>query len=249
MSMPSSMNLQWSFAGLIHCESSSYVRPLLLHSVISAWGIVWIFSARWITREGCEELEVTMLVPVCLNAHHTTSPILSQSPPVGAAPSLSLFFLGLQLQGGSTSLAPSVLRFLYILGDFRCVCMHVQLYLPLCDPMDCNPPGSSVHGIFQAKILEWIVISYSRGSSQPTDRTHVSCLSCTARQILYHSATWEAPIYIYYHQIVTGSSQSCMSTSNFSLILISCLLFSTITPIFNIYRLKPFSAEDCFHPF
>ena len=42
----------------------------------------------------------------------------------------------------------------------------------LCDPMDCNPPSSSVHGIFQARRLERIVISYSRGSSQPRDWTH-----------------------------------------------------------------------------
>ena len=45
----------------------------------------------------------------------------------------------------------------------------------LCDPMDCNPPGSSVHEIFQARIPEWVAISFSRGSSQPRDRTQVSC--------------------------------------------------------------------------
>ena len=39
----------------------------------------------------------------------------------------------------------------------------------LCDPMDCSPPGSSVHGIFQARVLEWVAISFSRGSSQPKD--------------------------------------------------------------------------------
>ena len=44
----------------------------------------------------------------------------------------------------------------------------------LCDPMDCSLPGSSVHGIFQARILEWAAISFSRGSSQPRDRTRVS---------------------------------------------------------------------------
>ena len=44
----------------------------------------------------------------------------------------------------------------------------------LCDPMDCSLPGSSVHGIFQARVLEWIAISFSRGSSQPKDRTQVS---------------------------------------------------------------------------
>ena len=44
----------------------------------------------------------------------------------------------------------------------------------LCDPMDCSLPGSSVHGIFQARILEWVAISFSRGSSQPRDRSRVS---------------------------------------------------------------------------
>ena len=44
----------------------------------------------------------------------------------------------------------------------------------LCDPMDCSPPGSSVHGILQARILEWVAISFSRRSSQPRDRTRIS---------------------------------------------------------------------------
>ena len=44
----------------------------------------------------------------------------------------------------------------------------------LCDPMDCSLPGSSVNGILQARVLEWIAISFSRGSSWPRDRTHVS---------------------------------------------------------------------------
>ena len=44
----------------------------------------------------------------------------------------------------------------------------------LCDPMDCSPPGSSIHGIFQARILEWVAISFSRRSSWPRDWTWVS---------------------------------------------------------------------------
>ena len=46
----------------------------------------------------------------------------------------------------------------------------------LYNPMDCSPPGSSIHGIFQATILEWVVISFSRRSSQPKDQTRVSCI-------------------------------------------------------------------------
>ena len=54
------------------------------------------------------------------------------------------------------------------------------------------PSGSSVHGIFQARILGWVAISFSRGSSWPRDRTRVSCVCCIGRWILYHWATWEA---------------------------------------------------------
>ena len=46
----------------------------------------------------------------------------------------------------------------------------------LCVPIDCSPPGSSVHGIFQAGVLEWVAISFSRGSSRPRDRSRVSCI-------------------------------------------------------------------------
>ena len=52
-----------------------------------------------------------------------------------------------------------------------------ELCPTLCDPMDCSPPGSSVHGILQARILEWVAISFSRGSSQPRDQTQVSCIA------------------------------------------------------------------------
>ena len=53
----------------------------------------------------------------------------------------------------------------------------LQLCSTLCDPMNCSPPGSSVHGIFQARILEWVSISYSRGSSWLRDWTCISCIA------------------------------------------------------------------------
>ena len=54
----------------------------------------------------------------------------------------------------------------------------LQLCLNLYDAMDCTPPGSSAHGILQARILEWVTISSSQGSSHPRDGTHVSYVSC-----------------------------------------------------------------------
>ena len=58
-------------------------------------------------------------------------------------------------------------------------------------PMDCSPPDSSLHGIPQERILEWVAISASRGSSQHRDRTCVSCVSCIGRWILYNCTSWE----------------------------------------------------------
>ena len=70
---------------------------------------------------------------------------------------------------------------------------------------DCSSPGSSVHGISQARILEWVAISFSKGSSWPWDRTQVSCISCIGRWILYHWATWEAQVLV---------TQSCPTLCN-----------------------------------
>ena len=67
-----------------------------------------------------------------------------------------------------------------------CACSVTKLCLTLCDPMNCGMPGSSVYGISQARVLEWVAISFSRGSSQSRDLTCVSCVSCVGRQILYH---------------------------------------------------------------
>ena len=74
----------------------------------------------------------------------------------------------------------------------RCLaCSVTQSCLTLCDPTDCSPPGSSVHGILQARILEWIAISSSRGifSTRGSNLSLLHLLHC--RQILYHQATGE----------------------------------------------------------
>ena len=72
------------------------------------------------------------------------------------------------------------------------LCVPCQFCPTLFQPMDCGPPGFSVRGIIQAGILEWVAISYSRGSSRPMDQTHVSSVSCIGRQVFITSATWEA---------------------------------------------------------
>ena len=71
---------------------------------------------------------------------------------------------------------------------WACLCVHAKLLQScptLCNAMDYSLPGSSVHGILQARILEWVALPSSGGSSQPRDRTHVSYVSCIGRLVLY----------------------------------------------------------------
>ena len=70
-------------------------------------------------------------------------------------------------------------------------CLVTQSWLTLCNPMDYSPPGCSVHGILQVRILEWAAISSSRGSSWPRDWTWISCIS---RWFFTTESLWE-PIF------------------------------------------------------
>ena len=89
-----------------------------------------------------------------------------------------------------------VLSFYYVIRGSTiyslCCAKLLQLYPTLCDPMDCRPPGSSVHGILQARLLEWLAISSSRASSWCKDRKCVSHVSCAGRQVFTSNANWEA---------------------------------------------------------
>ena len=95
------------------------------------------------------------------------------------------------------------------------------------DPMNCSSPVSSVHGILHVRILEWVAISFSRGSSQPRDQTHVSCIG---RRILYRWASREAPLYTWFPLILAFllgiltvwfiSFIACSQTSSFSSIIL-----------------------------
>ena len=77
-----------------------------------------------------------------------------------------------------------------IKGDLLCA---KSLYLcpTLCNHMDCSPPGSSVHGILQARRLDWVAMTSSRESSPPQHQTCVSYISCMAGKFFTTSATWE----------------------------------------------------------
>ena len=101
---------------------------------------------------------------------------------------------------------------------FVCVCVYTQADPTLCDPMNCSPPGSSVHGIFQARILEWVAISSSWESSRPRDWIYVSHVSCIGKQILHLCTTWEALLKSLPPQAPSTTTPSKLTTLGASLV-------------------------------
>ena len=89
---------------------------------------------------------------------------------------------GWQVQRNENSLSLNLSSILYCSVLLR-ACQVTWSCLTLPNPMDCSPPGSSVHGLLQARILEWVAMPSSRGSSRHRDGTQVCC---TGRQVLYH---------------------------------------------------------------
>ena len=97
----------------------------------------------------------------------------------------------------------------YLIFESVCVRIFVSMYVhvctrakslqlcqTLCDPVDCSPPGFSVHAILQVRILEWVAVSSSRGSSQPRDQTRISMSPALPGRFFTTSATWEAHVFV-----------------------------------------------------
>ena len=129
-------------------------------------------------------------------------------------------------------------------------CVHaksLQLCPTLCNPMDCSLPwttgygqrtASSVHGILQERILEWVAVSSSRRSSGPRDQIYVSYISCIDRQVLYHQGHLESPV----HDLKFGSLPTVVIfTDCLGLIPVSVFIFSKIIgPFFIFFTLFSF---------
>ena len=80
-----------------------------------------------------------------------------------------------------------------LLYDNNSVYVLIQQCLTLCDSMDCSPPGSSVPGSLQVRILEWVAMPFSKGSSQPRNQTYLSYVSGIGRSCLYHQCHPKSP--------------------------------------------------------
>ena len=160
--------LTWWFYTIKHYEMIMAIKPVTTHNHTKSLSHYW---------------------PCFLCVHYTLMTLNLYLEVCTSYYSTSKIFLGLSYTVQSQSLG-------YIaICVCVCVCVCVQSYLNHCDPLGRSPPGSSVHGILQARILECVDISSSRGSSQPRDQTQVSFVFCIGSQILYHWATWETHCY------------------------------------------------------
>ena len=99
-------------------------------------------------------------------------------------------------QKGFLIFSPSsqLLNILYFPWKWKVKVLVAQSCMTLCNPVECSPPGSSVHGILQAGLLKWVAISFSRGPSWPRDQIQVSC---TAGRFITFLATKEALYFPY----------------------------------------------------
>ena len=102
-----------------------------------------------------------------------------------------------------------------------------------CDPMDCSLPDSSVHGISQARILEWVAISFSRGSAQPRDQT---CVSCIGRWILY----------LWITRIVSAQRNSNFSFFSYGWVIFHCVCVCVCVCVCISQLFMHSSAEEAF---
>ena len=112
------------------------------------------------------------------------------------------------------------------------MCMRAQLLQScptLCDPMDCSPPGSSAQGISQARILEWVTMPSSRGSSQPSDGSCVSCISCIAGEFFQFSSVTQSCLTLcdpvdcseFFTAELLGKPEDSMARGKWSLLKVS----------------------------
>ena len=129
--------------------------------MLSSLSCVWLFATLW---------TVAYQVPLSMGFSRQKFWSGLPCPPPGNLPNPGIKAESLALQAESLPLAPSGKS----LKSLESESEVAQLCLTLCDYIDCSLPGSSVHGIFQAIVLEWIAISFSGGSSRPRDQTRVS---------------------------------------------------------------------------
>ena len=173
--------LVWKFLFLTGTFS-----PFVLNLIVNIFEFIYVFSATTKYQTGWLLNNRHFFLTILVAGKSKTKVLADLVPGESLCSGLTMFAFSLCLHMAErvgSGLSSSFCM---------CACPVAQSCLTLCDPwtVACQFP---VHGLLQARIVEWVAISYSRGSSQPRDQTHVSCVSCIGRWMLYHCTIWEAP--------------------------------------------------------
>ena len=156
---------RWAKCILEFSDHSSAVCWCCQQVILARGGLTLAGFSLKIKAVGKKKVEVTLEIYIA--AHQ---------PPLRVGMSHHLDVMGTFVQSAIQDFCRDTMR----------ACSVAKSCPILCDPMGCGPPGSPVHRILQARILEWVAISSSRRSSWPRDSTCVSCGSFIGRRILYH---------------------------------------------------------------
>ena len=127
-----------------------------------------------------------------------------------------------------------------------CVCMHakpLQSYLTLCNPTDCNPPGSSVHEILQARTPEWVAMPSSRRSSWPRVQISVSMAPALASGFFTTSTTWEAHRCTYWHILVLRTYKLYQNNETASCTFFCIMVFHSTILYGNFFQVNWYSFK------
>ena len=129
------------------------------------------------------------------------------------------------------------------------VVLVAQLFPILCDPTDCSPPVSSVHGILQARTLEWIAIPFSRGSSWPRDQTQVSCIASKLFTCNFNLNSFLSNSFLFFTVYPPAMTNTCWFPSHHAISFHWAFIHVFLLPEFPIYPILHLAnLRSCWPP-
>ena len=161
---------------------------IMLWLALYFFGFGFVLLLWWQSSHSCKSLRPSVWRPVrgILKCRPPASPRISSPLLLAPAAPCRCLFPPLSQSSLGEDFAALLLFIKLSWFTYMCCALLSRFICVRLFATGQSLPGSSVHGILQARILEWVSVPSSRGSSRPRDRTHISCVSCIGKQVLYH---------------------------------------------------------------
>ena len=178
--------LWWSLTAIPGLQRRPPLNLMSLCEWDILWTLLWNTTLWWGFLTSCN----LSRIPTPLGLFIRSLVLCQDSSGVPALPSGGQHFLQSSVSHLSGSCSPRAVLAWGLNSVCMCLCVLSRVWV--CNPIDCSQPGSSDSGLLQARILEWVAVPSSRGSSPPRDQTCIFYVSCIAAGFFHHWATWEA---------------------------------------------------------